>query len=138
MADNVPITAGSGTTVSTEEVTTLNGGAVSAQHLQRGAAALRTADGVAVDLPGDAANGLDVDVTRLPALAAGTNNIGDVDVLTLPALPAGTNNIGDVDVVSFAGGALVEVQGDVAADAAVGANPVAIGARASAAEPTAV
>ena len=33
----------------------------------------------------DAANGLDVDVTRLPALPAGTNNIGDVDVLTVPA-----------------------------------------------------
>ena len=34
---------------------------------------------------GDTANGVDVDVTRLPALAAGTNNIGDVDVLTVPA-----------------------------------------------------
>lgn len=32
---------------------------------------------------GDTTNGLDVDVTRLPALAAGTNNIGDVDVLTI-------------------------------------------------------
>lgn len=42
----------------------------------------------------------DVDVLTLPALPAGTNNIGDVDVLTLPALPAGTNNIGDVDVLS--------------------------------------
>ncbi|HRA21065.1 MAG TPA: hypothetical protein PLZ56_11510 [Anaerolineae bacterium] len=49
---------------------------------------------------GDATNGLDVDVTRLPALPAGTNNIGDVDVLSLPALPAGTNNIGDVDVLT--------------------------------------
>lgn len=42
----------------------------------------------------------DVDVTSLPALPAGTNNIGDVDVLTLPALPTGTNNIGDVDVLT--------------------------------------
>ncbi len=42
----------------------------------------------------------DVDVLTLPALAAGTNNIGDVDVLTLPALPAGGNNIGDVDVLT--------------------------------------
>jgi hypothetical protein len=64
MADNITISAGSGTTVSTEEVTTLNGGAVSAQHVQRVAAAIRTADGTAVDLPGDSANGLDVDVTR--------------------------------------------------------------------------
>lgn len=34
---------------------------------------------------GDITNGLDVDVTRLPALVAGTANIGDVDVLTVPA-----------------------------------------------------
>lgn len=52
-------------------------------------------------VPGDAANGMDVDVTRLPSIPAGNNNIGDVDVLTLPALPAGTNNIGDVDVLSL-------------------------------------
>lgn len=36
---------------------------------------------------GDAANGLDVDVTRLPALPAGTNNIGDVDVETYELSP---------------------------------------------------
>ena len=42
----------------------------------------------------------DVDVTSLPALVAGTANIGDVDVLTLPALVAGTANIGDVDVLT--------------------------------------
>lgn len=58
-------------------------------------------DGTATDAPGDATNGLDVDVTRLPALAAGNNNIGDVDVLTLPELPAGANNIGDVDVLTL-------------------------------------
>lgn len=44
-------------------------------------------------------NGLDVDVTRLPALPAGTNNIGDVDIAS--AIPAGTNNIGDVDIASM-------------------------------------
>jgi hypothetical protein len=43
----------------------------------------------------------DVDVLTLPALPAGTNNIGDVDVLTLPALPAGDNNIGNVDIVTM-------------------------------------
>jgi len=37
-----------------------------------------------------------VDVVSLPAIPAGTNNIGDVDVLTLPALPTGTNSIGTV------------------------------------------
>ena len=49
-------------------------------------------------IAGDTANGLDVDVTRLPSIPAGTNNIGDVDVLTLPSIPAGSNNIGDVDI----------------------------------------
>jgi hypothetical protein len=38
------------TVVSTEEVTTLNGATVAAQHIQRAAVAVRTADGVASDL----------------------------------------------------------------------------------------
>lgn len=67
------------------------------------------AAGGPVSITGDAANGLDVDITRLPggtvagasSLPAGTNNIGDVDVLSLPALPAGSNNIGDVDVLTL-------------------------------------
>lgn len=105
MADNVAITAGSGTTISTEEITTLNGGSVSAQHLQRVAIAIRTADGVAVDLPGDATNGQKVQIAT--------------------AIPAGTNTIGGVT-------------GEVAADAAVGTKPVAVGGRASNAVPTAM
>jgi len=47
------------------------------------------------------ASGLYVDVQALPALPAGTNNIGDVDVLSLPELPAGTNKIGGVDIVTI-------------------------------------
>ena len=85
MADNVAITAGAGTTISTEEVTTLNGGGVSAQHVQRIAAAIRTADGTAIDLPGDSSNGMDVDVTRLPAVngvAASTMNASSSDGAT--------------------------------------------------------
>jgi hypothetical protein len=43
----------------------------------------------------------DVDVTSLPALAAGTNNIGDVDVLTLPvAFNAGSASATTVRIVS--------------------------------------
>lgn len=68
------------------------------------------------DAIGEAVNGIDVDVTRLPALvagsanigdvdvasiAAGDNNIGNVDVVTLPALVAGSANIGDVDVLTL-------------------------------------
>lgn len=99
MADDVvfqsttPATPAAGERVSCEEVTTLNGGSVTAQKVQRVALALRTADATAVDLPGDAANGLDVDVTRLPALAAGTNAIGKL------AANSGVD-IGDVDVTS--------------------------------------
>ena len=42
-----------------------------------------------------------VSLATMPALVAGSANIGDVDVLTLPALPTGTNNIGDVDVLTL-------------------------------------
>jgi len=85
MADNVAITAGSGTIISTEEVTRLNGATVPAQHAQRSLSAIRTADGTAIDLPGDTSNGLDVDVTRsaLPAGASTSANqttiIGHID-----------------------------------------------------------
>ena len=86
MADNVEITAGAGTPISTDEI----GG----KHYQR----IKIADGVddsTAMIGGDAANGLDVDVTRI---AAGDNNIGNVDVVTLPAIPAGTNLVGKVGI----------------------------------------
>jgi len=41
-----------------------------------------------------------VGVSSLPALVAGTANIGKVDVNTLPALPTGANTIGKVDINS--------------------------------------
>lgn len=95
MADNVAITAGSGTTVSTEEITTLNGGAVSAQHLQRVAAAIRTADGVAIDLPGSTADGLLVNL--------GANN--DVTVAgTVTAQDGGGSLTVDNAALSVVGG----------------------------------
>lgn len=76
MTDGVPITAGSGTTVATDDL-----GATG--HAQR-VKLMDGTDGGTAYIPGDASNGLDVDVTRLPALVASTANIGDVDVLTLP------------------------------------------------------
>lgn len=81
MADNVTLNSGSGgATLSTDEVTR----ATVVQHVQY--VKLMNGTDAAIDvIPGDATNGLDVDVTRLPALPAGTNNIGDVDVLTVPA-----------------------------------------------------
>lgn len=106
MADTV-VLPGTGQRVSTEEVITLNGSVVTAEHVQRVAVTILTAGATAVDLPGDAANGADVDVTRLPALVAGTAVVGKVGIdQTTPgttngvqivaALPAGDNVIGAV------------------------------------------
>ena len=104
MADNVQITAGSGTTIATDDCTT---GHVQVVKLAYGA------DGDRTQVGADA-NGLDVDVVRLPALPSGTNNIGDVDVLTMPnvTLASTTNTI--------------EVVGDIAHDTGVGGNPVQV------------
>jgi hypothetical protein len=44
----------------------------------------------------DTAGELQIDILTLPALIAGTANIGDVDVLTLPALVTGDNTVGRV------------------------------------------
>lgn len=92
-------------------------------------------------LRSDTTNGLDVDVTRLPALVAGTENIGDVDVASIAA---GDNNIGNVDIVTMpnvtlaAGTNTNEVVGDVAQDQPIAGNPVAVGWRASTAVPSAM
>lgn len=90
--DNITVTTN--TSISTEAVTNLNGTVVAAEHVQRVAPTLITADGIAVDAPGDATYGQDVDVIRLPALVAGDNNIGNVDIAS--AIPAGSNVIGKV------------------------------------------
>jgi hypothetical protein len=95
MADNVAITAGSGTSIATDD-------AGAGGHVQIIKLAIST-DGSATVIPADTANGLDVDVTRLPALAAGTNNIGDVDVASIAA---GTNSIGNVGIVPRTTGGL--------------------------------
>jgi hypothetical protein len=85
MANNVTIPAtGSGTAtpvVATEDI--------ASAHYQL----VKLVDGTATGtdrIAGDATNGLDVDVTRLPALVAGSANIGDVDVLTLPNVTIGS------------------------------------------------
>jgi hypothetical protein len=88
MADNIAITAGAGTTVATDDV--------SGVHYQRVKLVDGTLDSSAA-IPGDATYGLDVDVTRLPSLAAGTEAIGKL------AANSGVD-IGDVDVLSIAAG----------------------------------
>lgn len=84
MADaDVPITAGTGTKIDTRTV-----GAGTDEHRQ--VVVIGDPATAANVASADAANGLDVDVTRLPALPAGTNNIGDVDVVSVPAITKGT------------------------------------------------
>jgi len=91
MADNVPITAGSGTNVASDDIS-----GVQFQRIKLTLGGDGTNDG-------DVASGNPMPVTAAlsAAIPAGTNNIGDVDVLSLPALPAGNNNIGDVDVATL-------------------------------------
>lgn len=123
MADTIAVTAGTGTTVSTEEVTTLNAATVTAQHAQRVVIASRTADATAVDLIGDSTYGLDVDITRsaLPTGAStaalqttGNSSLADIktavetidnaisgsemQVDVVGALPAGTALLGKVGI----------------------------------------
>lgn len=88
------VTANAGTNLNTSALAL----EATMQSILTGITAIKTA----VELLDNTVSGneLQVDVITLPALPAGTNNIGDVDVLSLPALPAGTNNIGDVDVLS--------------------------------------
>lgn len=74
MADNVVLNAGAGgSTLATDDVA-----GVHYQRVKLVSGTLEATDAI----PGDATNGLDVDVTRLPALVAGAANIGDVDVAT--------------------------------------------------------
>jgi len=87
MADGVAITAGSGTTIATDD-------AGATGHVQIVKLAI-SADGSATPIPADATFGLEVDVSRIQsALPAGTNGIGTVGVTSLPSTPAGTNIIG--------------------------------------------
>lgn len=98
MADNVEITAGSGTPIATDEI--------DGKHYQKIKLFDATADSTA-GIAGDASNGLDVDVTRI---AAGDNNIGNVDLAS--AIPAGTNLIGKVQPMSaMLEGGLTELVG---------------------------
>jgi hypothetical protein len=95
-----PVATGGYASAAAPSDVTADNDIVRAWHLRNGASCVQvTAAGALIG--GDATNGLDVDVTRLPALAAGTNNIGDVDVLTVPADPFGAN----ADAIVAAGAA---------------------------------
>lgn len=88
-ASVVPVSLTSTTVTGTVAVTD-NAGSLTVDAPVGTPAFVRLSDGAA------AITTLPVSLASLPALAAGTNNIGDVDVLTLPALPTGSNVIGAV------------------------------------------
>ena len=74
MADNVPITAGSGTSIATDDCAGV--------QFQRIKLVDGTLDSTAV-IPGDATNGLDVDVTRIQDVtASGTITAANANILT--------------------------------------------------------
>ena len=89
------------TTVTAMAFHNLNGKSDPSDHVFLDAHDIYAELGDTVAMRVDSTGHPQVDVLTLPALAAGTNNIGDVDVLSLPSIPAGTNNIGDVDVATL-------------------------------------
>lgn len=111
-----PITIGGVASAAAPTAVSLDQDAVRAWFLLNGAqATVLTAAGALVG--GDAANGLDVDVTRLPALVAGSAAIGKL------AANSGVD-IGDVDVTS--------VNAFAAHDAAVAGVPLVVAGAAAA------
>jgi hypothetical protein len=98
MADNVAITAGSGTTIATDDV--------SGVHYQRVKLVDGTLDGTGA-IGGDATNGLDVDVTRLPI--QGTHDAAETGVVAVNGASAaaglsGVTLVADNDVTQLHAG----------------------------------
>lgn len=133
MADNVAITAGTGTDIATDQVTGTN------EHVQLMKLAIST-DGSRTLVPADSTNGIDVDVTRVS---------GNVTVVQGTASNLNANVSGTVAVTQSTAANLnatvtvsgvVDVEGNVAHDDPDSGNPVKIGAKAAAhgANPTAV
>ena len=90
MSDGVQITAGSGTVVNTDQL-------ADNTHVQYVKLMDGTADSTA-KIPGDATYGLDVDVTRVPAVAGSTyttptHTTVSVGVATTVALAANANRL---------------------------------------------
>lgn len=141
MADNVPITAGSGTTVATDDVAGV--------HYQYVKLVDGTAEGTG-KLGGDATNGLDVDVTRVGGDVSVIGKAADgAAVAGNPVLIAGQDGTNAQSIKTDANGELqvdvltlpaVVAAGDVAHDGVNSGNPLQVGVEAIAhgTNPTAV
>jgi len=124
MADNIAVTAGTGTTVAADEVADGTLGTVKVQYVKLMDGTL---DGTTKAAVG--ANGLAVSATVAAALPAGTNVIGHViaDSGSTTAVTQAT-----------ASSLLASVGGLAASGASVSGNPLLSGARAATTNPTAV
>lgn len=149
MADNFPLTPGSGRFAATDQVT-YSGDTADVQLMRpvlvTGAEGSRTV----VDLPGDNTNGLDVDVTRvsgnvtiIQATASNLNaqvvgaGAAGAAVSGNPVLNAGSDGTNARTIKTDTAGSQFVV-GDVADDAVDSGNPVKIGAYAEANPSTSV
>jgi len=112
MADNVAVSSTATYTIATDEVQV--GGTQGAAQVQFVKLVDGTLNGTAV-IPGDTANGLDVDVTRLPALITSTAIIGKVKI---------TDGTTDAQVSTTGG---LFIGGAVAHDGTDSGNPVKVG-----------
>lgn len=148
MPDNVAITAGSGTTIITDEV-------VGVGHIQVFKQAIST-DGSGTLIPADATNGLDVDVTRvIPGTGAtelgkaedDPHISGDVGVMALAVRRDTTGSASGTDgdyspiqVDSFGRlwAVAKSVEGNTAEDGALTGTPVGVSGRAHSGVPTAM
>lgn len=109
MADNVGYTPGSGALVASDEAT-YSGDTTKIQLIKPVLVTGTEGSKTVIELTGDATNGLDVDVTRLPALVAGTAYVGKVRITD------GTNDL-SVDTAHGDGESATENHLDVAAKA---------------------
>ena len=122
MADGVsiPVVGPGVAKISAEEITNLNAVVVAAEQVQRLMLALRTADSTAVDLPGDGTFGLDVDVTRLPAVELAAATLAALENITVTVANPGTGGASEVTLNAILTelGQKLESGGTVALDAA--------------------
>lgn len=100
MADNVIANAGSGgATFAADDISGVH---YPRSKLVWGADGTATDASAAAPLPVVQTGALPAGTAAIGKLAANSGvDIGDVDVTSLPALPAGANNIGDVDVLTL-------------------------------------
>lgn len=140
MADNFPLTPGTGRNAATDEVT-YSGDTADVQLIKLVQTTGAEGSKTVVELPGDATNGLDVDVTRVKP--DGTNTMPSLDAAARAGFFRQTDGTLNVGIVDETGASAVDSQavgGGTPHDAVNSGNPLYAGAEAIAhgTNPTAV